>query len=87
MTCPHLQRTYAVPVLVDNDVNVMALGERGAYLPDVDDLIFVKVATGIGAGIISGSRLQRGAQGTAGDLGHVRVSSGEGVMCRCGNEG
>ncbi|KUG53614.1 ROK family transcriptional regulator [Serinicoccus chungangensis] len=83
----HLQRTYPVPVLVDNDVNIMALGERGAYLPSVDDLIFVKVATGIGAGIISGSRLQRGAQGTAGDLGHVRVSSGEGVMCRCGNEG
>ncbi len=83
----HLQRTYAVPVLVDNDVNIMALGERGAHLPSVDDLIFVKVATGIGAGIISGSRLQRGAQGTAGDLGHVRISSGEGVMCRCGNEG
>jgi len=83
----HLQRTYAVPVLVDNDVNIMALGERGAYLPDVEDLIFVKVATGIGAGIISGSRLQRGAQGTAGDLGHVRVSAGDGVLCRCGNEG
>ncbi len=83
----HLQRTYAVPVLVDNDVNIMALGERGAYLPEVEDLIFVKVATGIGAGIISGSRLQRGAQGTAGDLGHVRVSAGDGVLCRCGNEG
>ncbi|WP_366942525.1 ROK family transcriptional regulator [uncultured Serinicoccus sp.] len=83
----HLQRTYAVPVLVDNDVNIMALGEQGTFLPDVADLIFVKVATGIGAGIISGSRLQRGAQGTAGDLGHVRVSSGDGVICRCGNEG
>ncbi len=83
----HLQRTYPVPVLVDNDVNIMALGEQGTFLPDVADLIFVKVATGIGAGIISGSRLQRGAQGTAGDLGHVRVSSGDGVICRCGNEG
>lgn len=83
----HVQRTYPVPVLIDNDVNIMALGERGAYLPDVDDLIFIKVATGIGAGIISGSRLQRGAQGTAGDLGHVRVGTGDGVVCRCGNEG
>lgn len=83
----HVQRTYPVPVLIDNDVNIMALGERGAYLPDVDDLIFIKVATGIGAGIISGARLQRGAQGTAGDLGHVRVGTGDGVVCRCGNEG
>lgn len=83
----HLRRTYPVPVLVDNDVNIMALGEQRTYLPGVDDLIFVNVATGIGAGIISGSRLQRGAQGTAGDLGHVRVNTGDGVMCRCGNEG
>ena len=82
-----VQRTFAVPVLIDNDVNIMALGEQQTHLPDVDDLVFIKVATGIGAGIITGGRLQRGAQGTAGDLGHVRVSSGTGVPCRCGNEG
>ena len=55
--------TYAVPVLVDNDVNIMALGEQQAHLPDVDDLVLIKVATGIGSGIISGGRLQRGATG------------------------
>jgi glucokinase len=82
-----VQRTYPVPVLIDNDVNIMALGEQRTYLPDVDDLVFIKVATGIGAGIISGGQLQRGAQGTAGDLGHVRVARGDGVVCRCGNEG
>lgn len=82
-----LGERLGVPVLVDNDVNIMALGERSTYLPEVDDLIFVKVATGIGAGIISGGSLQRGAHGTAGDLGHVRVTSGTGVICRCGNEG
>ncbi|NLA09145.1 MAG: ROK family transcriptional regulator [Microbacteriaceae bacterium] len=69
----YVQRLFAVPVLVDNDVNVLALGEHSLGWPEVDDLIFVKVATGIGAGIISGGALQRGAQGSAGDIGHVQV--------------
>lgn len=64
---------FDVPVLVDNDVNILALGERALSWPSVDDLVFVKVATGIGAGIVSGGRLQRGAQGSAGDMGHVQV--------------
>lgn len=83
----HLQRFYDVPVLVDNDVNIMALGERRAHLRDVDDLVLIKVATGIGAGIVSGGVLQRGARGTAGDLGHVRVPRAADVLCRCGNTG
>ena len=69
----HVQRTFDVPVLVDNDVNILALGEHAMSFPDATDLVFVKVATGIGAGIITGGTLQRGAQGSAGDLGHVRV--------------
>ncbi|UFN44119.1 ROK family transcriptional regulator [Nocardioides okcheonensis] len=83
----HLHREYDIPVLVDNDVNIMALGERRRHLRDVDDLVLIKVATGIGAGIVSGGVLQRGAQGTAGDLGHVRVPGAEAVQCRCGNSG
>jgi predicted NBD/HSP70 family sugar kinase len=78
---------FGVPVLVDNDVNIMALGERRLAWPDVDDLLFVKVATGIGAGVISGGSLRRGAQGTAGDLGHVYVPRGAEIYCRCGNKG
>lgn len=62
-----------LPVLVDNDVNVLALGEHATWWPDADDLVYVKVATGIGAGIVAGGTLQRGARGSAGDLGHVRV--------------
>jgi glucokinase len=54
-------------------VNVLALGEQATSYPDATDLVFVKVATGIGAGIIAGGKLQRGAQGSAGDMGHVRV--------------
>jgi glucokinase len=82
-----VQRSLPVPVLVDNDVNIMALGERAAYWPEVEDLLFIKVATGIGSGIISSGQLQRGADGTAGDLGHVRVARGTDVVCRCGNVG
>jgi predicted NBD/HSP70 family sugar kinase len=79
--------SFDVPVLVDNDVNIMALGEREFAWPDVDHLVFVKVATGIGSGVISGGFLQRGAQGTAGDIGHVYVARGAEVPCQCGNRG
>ncbi|RJU02428.1 ROK family transcriptional regulator [Arthrobacter frigidicola] len=82
-----VQRSYSVPVLVDNDVNIMALGEQRFHWPDITEFMFIKVATGIGAGIISSGSLQRGAQGTAGDLGHVRVPRGGEVWCRCGNTG
>ena len=83
----HVQRSLPVPVLVDNDVNIMALGEQASYWPEHDNFLFIKVATGVGAGIISSGQLQRGADGTAGDLGHVRVPRGDGVLCRCGNYG
>jgi len=82
-----LRDVFDVPVLVDNDVNVMALGERELAWPDANHLIFVKVATGIGAGVISGGLLQRGAEGTAGDIGHIFVARGKDVPCHCGNRG
>ncbi|WP_374100939.1 ROK family transcriptional regulator [Streptomyces phytophilus] len=76
-----------VPAMADNDVNVMALGEYFARWSDVDNLVFVKVATGIGCGLISNGRLHRGAQGAAGDFGHIRVSGAAETVCRCGNTG
>ncbi|WP_405373626.1 MULTISPECIES: ROK family transcriptional regulator [unclassified Microbacterium] len=82
-----LQQHIVVPVLVDNDVNTMALGERAAAWPATDNLLFVKIATGIGAGLISDGHLQRGAQGVAGDIGHVQVARGGDVPCTCGNRG
>ncbi|WP_417215661.1 ROK family transcriptional regulator [Arthrobacter sp.] len=82
-----LHQDYDVPVLVDNDVNIMALGEHKANLPDDEDILFVKVATGIGAGLVAHGQLMRGAQGTAGDLGHVRVPGGPDTLCTCGNLG
>ncbi|NKY39285.1 ROK family protein, partial [Cellulomonas septica] len=83
----HLTRRLGVPVLVDNDVNIMALGEHATAWRTVDHLLFVKVATGIGAGIISDGAIRRGAQGAAGDLGHIAVPGGLDLPCRCGNTG
>ena len=80
----YVQQDFDVPVLVDNDVNLMALGERATRWPKEDDMIFLKVATGIGAGVVSGGILQRGAAGVAGDIGHIAVSRGAGILCRCG---
>jgi glucokinase len=81
-----LTEEFGGPVLVDNDVKQMALGEHTAQYSDVEHLLFVKVATGIGAGLISGGRLHRGAQGAAGDIGHIRAE-GHSERCRCGNTG
>src|ERR671915_533567 len=76
---------YGISVLVDNDVNVMALGEQRSAYPDTRYLMFVKIGTGIGCGIIADGDLHRGAQGCAGDIGHIRVSGHDDAGCRCGN--
>ena len=77
-----------VPVWVDNDVNVMALGELTAGSGrGVDDFVYVKIGTGIGAGIVVDGRIHRGAKGSAGDVGHIHVQAGRDVTCRCGMSG
>ena len=74
-------------VIVDNDVNIMALGEqRAGEGVDIDNFIFVKIGTGIGAGIISNGKIHRGSDGCAGDIGHICVDK-EGPLCACGNIG
>jgi glucokinase-like ROK family protein len=78
---------YEAPVFVDNDVNVMALGEHGDGVgKGEDDVLFVKIGTGIGGGIIADGHLQRGSQGCAGDIGHICVDP-DGPVCSCGNKG
>jgi predicted NBD/HSP70 family sugar kinase len=82
-----LARRIDIPVHIENDANLGALGEvtigaaRG-----VSDAIYLMVAAGIGAGIVVGGRLIHGAGGTAGELGHVLVDEA-GHICRCGNRG
>ncbi|MBI3216275.1 MAG: ROK family protein [Mycobacterium sp.] len=75
------------PVLVDNDANVMALVERRSDHAGVDDLLLLKLSTGIGAGIIAGGTLQRGAIGAAGEFGHNKIVAAQGLPCRCGDTG
>jgi predicted NBD/HSP70 family sugar kinase len=80
--------SYGVPVLVDNDVNIMALGEHWSHWREVDHMLFVKVGTGIGCGIVAEGTIHRGAEGAAGDIGHIRVPTPEedgDVLCSCGN--
>ncbi|WP_344247518.1 ROK family protein [Actinocorallia libanotica] len=76
------------PVLVDNDVNIMAVGEHWSTGRGTAHMIFVKLGTGIGSGLITEHRLHRGAQGAAGDIGHIRASAeAADALCRCGNTG
>jgi glucokinase-like ROK family protein len=82
-----LHREFTCPVFVDNDVNIMALAERDkGAAADERDFLFVKVGTGIGAGLVVDGRIYRGAKGAAGDIGHIGVGDDD-TLCRCGNRG
>jgi predicted NBD/HSP70 family sugar kinase len=83
----HLAGHFDVPVLVDNDVNIMAIGEHRANWRSEKHLLFVKVGTGIGCGIVAEGKIYRGAQGAAGDIGHIAVAGHDHVVCECGNVG
>ena len=80
------EQRYEAPVWVDNDVNLLAFGERARRGDDHLDLIYCKIGSGIGAGLLSHGRIHRGANGAAGDIGHVRVRDSE-ALCRCGKIG
>ncbi|MFB6845327.1 ROK family protein [Streptomyces sp. NPDC056373] len=76
-----------VPVLVDNDANLMAYGEQRTAYPGCSAFVLVKVSTGIGAGVVVDGSVFRGVDGGAGDIGHIRVPEGAGALCRCGSYG
>lgn len=75
------------PVVIDNDANAAALGEKwsgaGAGL---DDIVCITLGTGVGGGVIAGGRLIHGLSGMAGEIGHIRVEE-EGARCGCGQRG
>ncbi|MGV9766054.1 ROK family protein [Micromonospora tulbaghiae] len=82
-----LTREHGCPAVVDNDVNIMAIGERhGGVAHSVDDFLFIKIGTGIGCGIYLHGEVYRGTDGCAGDIGHIQVDP-NGPMCSCGNLG
>lgn len=82
-----ISQELGCPVLVDNDVNIMALGElHSGPARSVDDFLLVKIGTGIGCGIVVGSSIYRGVSGSAGDIGHIAADD-DGPICACGNIG
>ena len=84
---PYFAELTDAPVILDNDANVIALAERRGDRQAVDDLLVIKASTGLGAGIISGGALQRGAVQAAGEFGHNKTPAAQGVPCRCGDTG
>jgi len=75
------------PVLVDNDARIMALGEYRELRHEDASMIFVKIGSGVGAGMIADGRVLRGDRGAAGDIGHIVVDPDAEEICRCGNRG
>jgi glucokinase-like ROK family protein len=82
-----VSRELGCPALLDNDVNLLAIGEQHAGVArSARDFLFVKIGTGIGCGIVIDGELYRGVDGCAGDIGHIRVAD-DGPTCACGNIG
>lgn len=81
------EEALGMPVYLDNDANLGAIGEQiwGAA-QGIDDLVYLKLSDGIGAGLVLGGNLYRGADGSAGEVGHTTIDE-HGAMCRCGNRG
>jgi len=83
----YLRQTFGVPVAIDNDANLAALGEwrygagRGHH-----HVLYLTISTGIGAGVIVADRLLHGARGLAAELGHITVVP-DGPLCGCGQRG
>jgi glucokinase len=82
-----MERDLGAPVILENDANAAALGEKwmGAGR-DINDLVLLTLGTGIGGGIISDGKVLHGFVGMAGELGHFTVDPA-GNPCGCGNNG
>jgi predicted NBD/HSP70 family sugar kinase len=84
----HLQTGLPdVPVLTANDADAAAVGEHSAGYAQARSMCLVKVSTGIGTGIVINGESYTGADGGAGDIGHVRVSTRSDALCQCGGHG
>ena len=84
----YLRNEFGCPCRVDNDVNLIALGEARVLPEDQCPLLVVKVGTGIGGGLVTAKgHVHRGADGAACDIGHLSVVGAEEIICSCGNTG
>ncbi|MDD2352558.1 MAG: ROK family transcriptional regulator [Atribacterota bacterium] len=77
---------YDLPVILNNEAKAAAIGERGSYYPQVNNMVFVSINEGIGCGLYINGSLYRGASGNAGEFGHITINT-NGTKCHCGNRG
>ncbi len=83
-----IKASFSIPVILDNDANAQAFGEfRFGAGKGYNDMVFMTISTGIGAGIIINKRLYRGVTGTAGEFGHTIIEPDSELLCTCGNRG
>lgn len=83
----HLLDYFGVPAVVDNDANLMGLGEQRRIYPNAHQVLFVKVGTGIGASVIIDGVLLRGSDSAEGDIGHAKITGVEETCSSCGARG
>jgi predicted NBD/HSP70 family sugar kinase/biotin operon repressor len=82
-----LRERLGIPVVADNDANLGAIAEhQHGAAKGVADVLYIKLASGVGAGLVLGGRLHRGVAGLAGEIGHV-LARDHGDVCRCGSRG
>ncbi|KRE29012.1 ROK family transcriptional regulator [Mycobacterium sp. Soil538] len=85
---PYFAALGGAPVVLENDANAFALAEwRAGAGRALDDVLVIKASTGLGAGIVAGGALQRGALGAAGEFGHDKTAAADALPCRCGDVG
>jgi predicted NBD/HSP70 family sugar kinase len=83
----HLATHFGVPALVDNDANLLGLGEQRQAYPDAHMIMFVKIGTGIGASVVLDGALLRGSDSAEGDIGHAKIVGVEETCLSCGARG
>jgi len=81
---PRFEEQFGVPVVIDNDVTLMALGEHRVHRTEVRDLLYVKIGSAIGCGVIANGRVHRGSSGGAGEIAHLPVDTEFALRCMCG---
>lgn len=82
-----VESALSIPVFLEKDANLMALAEQRRNWPQASSLLFVKVGTGVDSGLVIDGNLHRGANGAAGDIGHIQLEGYADRLCNCGRNG
>nr|WP_239550880.1 ROK family transcriptional regulator [Halanaerobacter jeridensis] len=84
--CELFKNKYNLPIILENEANAAAIGEKDFVYPDSNNLVYVSINEGIGCGVIFNNELYKGASGNAGEFGHIIIDR-SGPKCHCGNNG